>query len=152
MTTATFLPQATDLSAENYLVVGVAICYVRADGETHEVQVLAPIPSAYLEAVLSQVPTSYKQLQGVTLGQVVANNHPQPLPGLSNTVQFGENFVDRAIAAARTYQSHANQPIPVNTTKVDINHSTQKKRILNSKHVVTADDNVKQHKYTHQVL
>jgi hypothetical protein len=154
MTTATPLPQALDLNTDSYLVVGVATCYVRADGETREVTILEPIPSAYLEAVLGQVPTSYQQLQGVTLGQVVADGHPKSLSGVPPETQMGENFVDRAIAAARTYQARPATAalIPVGSIYSEVNYSTQKKRVLNSSHVVTAGDNVKQHEHTHKVL
>jgi hypothetical protein len=154
MTTATPLPQAPDLSTDSYLVVGLATCYVRADGETQQVTVLEPVPSAYLESVLGQVPTSYQQLQAITLGQVVAHDQPQPLPGMPAETQLGENFVDRAIAAARTYQSRPATAalIPVGSTYTDLNYSTEKKRVLNLQNVVTADDNVKQHDHTHKVL
>lgn len=154
MTIATPLPQAPDLSADSYLVVGLATCYVRADGETQQVTVLEPVPSAYLEAVLGQVPTSYKQLQAVTLGQVITDQEPQHLSGLSTETQLGENFVDRAISAARTYQSRpaTAASIPLGSTYTDLNYSTENKRVLNRQNVVTADDNVKQHDHTHKVL
>ncbi|MDA0266956.1 MAG: hypothetical protein O3A14_08335 [Cyanobacteria bacterium] len=154
MTTATPLPQAPDLSTDSYLVVGIATCYIRTDGETREVTILEPVPSAYLESVLNQVPTSYQQIQSVTLGQVVSDGNPQRLLGLSADVQLGENFVDRAIAAARTYQARPATAalLPVGSTYTELNYSTQKKRVLNLSNVVTADDNVKQHAHTHKVL
>lgn len=154
MTTATPLPQAPDLSTDSYLVVGIATCYIRADGETREVTILEPVPSAYLESVLSQVPTSYQQIQSVTLGQVVDDGDPKRLSGLSADVQLGENFVDRAIAAARTYQARPATAalLPIGSTYTELNYSTQKKRVLNLSNVVTADDNVKQHAHTHTVL
>ncbi len=154
MTTATPLPQAPDLTTDSYLVVGLATCYVRTDGETREVTVLEPIPSAYLESVLNQVPTSYRQIQSITLDQVVVDGSPKCLPDLPADVQMGENFVDRAIAAARTYQSRPTTAalLPVGSTYTELNYSTQKKRVLNRSNVVTPDDNVKQHAHTHKVL
>ena len=56
----TLLDEATDLAADDYLVVGLATCFVKEDGEVHEVEVIEPIPSAALEAIVKGIPTSYK--------------------------------------------------------------------------------------------
>ena len=68
--------------------------------------------------------------------------------------QFGNDFVERAIAAARTYHKkpEATQHIPVGSRYDKLNYSLERKRILNSNRVVKTEDNVKQHEYTHKVL
>ncbi|HEY9889536.1 MAG TPA: hypothetical protein V6D02_14120, partial [Candidatus Obscuribacterales bacterium] len=65
-----------------------------------------------------------------------------------------DNFGDRVVAAARTYQSRpaAQALIPSGGSYTALNYSTEKKRVLNSAKVVKAEDNVKQHEYTHKKL
>ncbi|NES95050.1 MAG: hypothetical protein F6K32_07410 [Desertifilum sp. SIO1I2] len=154
MTTAFVYPNASDVSADDYLVVGLATCFLREEGEVREVQVIEPIPSAALEALFKGIPTSYSMACGTTLGSVVAGESiykPQEFP---ETAQFCEDFVQRAIAAVRTYQSRpsAQELIPQGTIKQDFNFSTERKRVLNALNVVQTEDNVKQHEYTHKVL
>ena len=52
MTTA--LSQAPDISTQDYCVFGLATCFVREDGEVEQVQIVEPIPSAALEAILKR--------------------------------------------------------------------------------------------------
>lgn len=153
MTPQTSLPNAPDLSTDDYVVIGLATCFLRNDGELQEVTVAEPVPSAYLEAVFKGVPTAYKSLHGVTLGDVFPNGVPT-LPMAAPTAQLCPDFGARVIAAARTYQARPTTQafIPQGTTYTDLNYSTAKKRILNADNIVTADDNVKQHEYTHKTL
>lgn len=145
---------APDLTDSDYLVVGLATCYVRQEGETQAVTVQEPVPSAYLEALIQGVPTAYQQIQATTLGAIAPNGVPVLLPTAPEGTQYCADFLDRAIAAARTYKNResAKSFIPEGTVYTDINYSTEKKRLLNAEHMVTAEDNVKQHAYTHQVL
>ncbi|HEY9737321.1 MAG TPA: hypothetical protein V6D06_13600 [Trichocoleus sp.] len=154
MSTATVIPNAPDLSAEDYIVMGLSTCFVREDGDTKAVLVAEPVPSAYLEAVLKGVPTSYQSLHGVTLAEVLPNGKPSLFPAAPSEAQLCSDFANRAVAAARTYRSRpaAKDLLPLGTVRTDINYSTAKKRLLNAEHKVTAEDNVKQHEYTHQVL
>lgn len=154
MTTASVYPDAPDLTERDYLVIGLATCFVKADGEVHELQVIEPIPSAALEAIVKGIPTSYRQAWGTTLGAVLADDTPQKPPECPDTAQFSEDFAQRAIAAARTYKSRtvAQEHIPPGTIRDDFNYSTERKRVLNMQRIVTKDDNVKQHDYTHKVL
>lgn len=154
MSTATVLSTAPDLSTEDYLVIGLATCFVREAGETKEVTIAEPVPSAYLEAVFKQVPTSYRSLHGVKLGDVLPQGEPTLIAAAPAGVQLCADFAARAIAAARTYKSRpqAQAHVPLGTTHTDVNYSTAKKRVLNSEHTVTAEDNVKQHEHTHKVL
>lgn len=153
MTTISF-PNAPDLLADDYIVVGLATCFVKEDGEVHSVQVLEPIPSAALEAIVKGIPTSYKLACATKLGNVIDGDKLVVPAGFPSEAQFSDEFVQRATAAARTYKtrSQAKSLIPLGTTRDDFNFSTERKRVLNMKRVVTKDDNVKQHAYTHQVL
>lgn len=154
MTTATSFPNAPDLSADDYLVIGLATCFIKEEGEVYEVQVIEPIPSAALEAIVKGIPTSYQIACATTLGAVLAGETLQKPEGFPESAQFSDEFVQRAIAAARTYKRRevAKSHIPQGTTRQDFKYSTERKRVLNTKRVVTKEDNVKQHAYTHKVL
>ncbi len=153
MTNATPYSNAPDLSTDDYLVVGLATCFIKEDGEVHEVKIAEPIPSASLEAVLKGIPTSYQVARAMTLAEVVGPELKLP-EGFSADVQFCDDFAERAFAVARTYKTRtvAQTHIPLGTEYTDFNFSTERKRILNSERIVKTEDNVKQHSYTHQVL
>ena len=148
-----------DLTSSDYVVVGVATCFVKADGEVQTVNLLEPVPSAYLEVLLKGVPTSYRGVCAIQLGNVLSADGLAQMPDLplvsqQAPVQLCEDFAQRLQAAARTYQTHPHiqQDFPVGTTQTEINFSTEKKRVLNNVTVINDDDNVKQHAYTHQRL
>ncbi|MBD2136180.1 hypothetical protein H6F32_00955 [Anabaena sp. FACHB-1237] len=147
-------PNTDDLSTEDYIVLGLATCFYKEDGEIHEIEVIEPIPSAALEAICKGIPTSYRFAVATTLGAVFDQNQlllPQEFP---ETAQFGDEFVLRLFSAARTYKRRetAQNLIPLGTTKTDLNYSTERKRVLNASRVVTKEDNIKQHSHTHKVL
>lgn len=150
----TSYPTAPDLATEDYLLLGLATCFIKADGEVFQVKVIEPIPSAALEALMKGIPTSYELATATTLGTVLIDDQPQLPPNFPPDTQFCDEFAFRAIAAARTYKSRpaAQAHIPLGTTKTDFNYSTERKRVLNSDRIVKPEDNVKQHAYTHQVL
>lgn len=153
MSTPPSIP-TSDLSHNAYCVLGLAICFVRQESEVKPIQVVEPIPSAALEALNKGITTSYKWAQAMALGDVLANETPTLPAGFPPEAHFCENFTERAIAAARTYSKvpQAQTIIPLGTRKTDFNHSTDRKRVLNAENIVSAEDNVKQHAYTHQVL
>ncbi|MBX2862514.1 MAG: hypothetical protein KTR27_03095 [Leptolyngbyaceae cyanobacterium MAG.088] len=144
------------LSGSDYVIVGLAHCFIKQDGDVVPVKILEPVPSAYFEALLKGVPTSYKALYGMHVGDLLKDDQPivTNLPVDTKDVQVCEDFVERALAAARTYREKADiqTTVPHGQVFADVNFSTEKKRILNVAHKVTADDNVKQHKYTHMTL
>jgi hypothetical protein len=154
MTTATTYPDAPDLSADDYIVVGLATCFIKGDGEVHEVKVVEPIPSAALEAIVQGIPTSYDRACATTLGAVLLGEDPQLPAGFPPESQFCDEFAFRATAAARTYKNRpvAKDHIPLGTTKTDFTFSVDRKRVLNSERIIKTEDNVKQHAYTHQTL
>lgn len=154
MAAATSLNHAPDVSTDSYLVVGLATCFIKEDGEVHEVKIIEPIPSAALEAILKGIPTSYSLACGTTLGELIGGETPQKPAEFPTQTQFCDDFAERAIAAARSYQSRtaAQSHIPLGTKRHDFNYSTERKRVLNQTRVVRQEDDVKQHEYTHKVL
>ena len=154
MTSATALSNAPDLTADDYVVVGLAHCFIKDDGEVLPVTVAEPIPSAALEAILKGIPTSYEIACGTTLGTVLGGESVTLPEGFPPEAQLCDEFVERAIASARTYKRRdvATSHIPVGTSFREFNFSTERKRLLNSENIVSTEDNVKQHAYTHQVL
>lgn len=154
MTTAVTYPNAPDVSADDYILLGLATCFIKQDGEVFQVKVLEPIPSAALEALVKGIPTSYELAVATTLGAVLPGEEPQLLPDFPSETQFCDDFAYRVVAAARTFKSRpeAQAHVPLGTTKTDFNHSTERKRVLNSDRIIKTEDNVKQHAYTHQVL
>jgi hypothetical protein len=145
---------ATDLSADDYTVLGLATCFIKEDGEVHAVQIVEPIPSAALEAILKGIPTSYEAAIATTLASVWVNDAAQIPAEFPATAQLCDEFGDRLAAATRTYKARpvAQNHMAVGTIKRDFNFSTERKRVLNSQRIVKAEDNVKQHEYTHKVL
>lgn len=158
MTIPSSVKNAPDLAADSYVVIGLATCYLRDEDEIKETTVIEPVPSAYLEAVFKGVPTSYRSLHATTLGallQGAEDDESVTLPAAAPAAAcLCSNFTERLLAAARTYRSRpeAQAYVPAGSSRSDTNYSTEKKRILNLKTVVSPEDNVKQHEYTHKVL
>jgi hypothetical protein len=153
MTTAKAL-NGLGISTEDYCVFGLATCFVREDGEVKQVQVIEPIPSAALEALIKGIPTSYQLACAKSLGEIFLDDSLQIPTEFGLEAQFCDEFNERTIAAARTYKSRpeAKKHISLGTVRKDFNYSLEKKRVLNQSNVVTKEDNVKQHSYTHQKL
>ena len=156
MTSGTVFARASDLLPEDYCVLGLATCFIREDGDIHQLTILEPIPSSALEALNKGIPTSYQLACSVTLADIFASDEikvPQQLQGEGN-IQLCDRFAERVAAAARTYKSRpqAKDIVPLGTTKEDFNYSLERKRVLNNSRVVSTDDNVKQHSHTHKVL
>jgi hypothetical protein len=147
------MPTLDDLTTDSYLVVGLATCFIRTEDGVDEIKIIEPIPSAALEILMDGSPTSYEFMMATTLGAVVDGDEPQ-LPAGFPDCQIAKDFVERAIAAARTYQRKpaAQNHIPQGTTKSDMNYSVERKRVLNAARKISKSDNVKQHAYTHQKL
>jgi hypothetical protein len=154
MATATIFPNAPDVSANDYLVLGLATCFYKEDSEVHEVKIVEPIPSAALEAILKGIPTSYQMVCATTLGTVFADDTLHMPDSFPEEATFSDEFAHRAIAASRTYKRRpeAQTHIPVGSTRHEFNYSVERKRVLNASRIVTKEDNVKQHAHTHKVL
>lgn len=146
--------QENDVQQQDYCVFGLATCFLREEGEIHQVKIIEPIPSAALEAIIQGVPTSYELAYATTLGEIVTGDTPTIPPEFPAEAQPCDNLIERALAATRTYKTRpeAQKHIPVGTVRQDLNYSLTKKRVLNNSTVVRTEDNVKQHEYTHKVL
>ena len=146
--------EENDVKQQDYCVFGLATCFLREEGEIHEVKVVEPIPSAALEAIIQGIPTSYELACAKALGDILRDDTPSIPQEFPPEAQLCDNFIERAIAATRTYKTRpeATNHIPVGTLKQDLNYSLAKKRVLNNSNVVKTEDNVKQHEYTHKVL
>ena len=154
--TSTVFAQATDLSSEDYCVLGLATCFVRDEGEIEQLTVLEPIPSAALEALIKGIPTSYQAACSKTLGEIFQGDTvqiPSDFPK-DGKISLCDRFAERVAAATRTYKSRpeAKKHIPLGTLKQDFNYSLERKRVLNNSRAVSSEDNVKQHSHTHKVL
>ena len=146
MATVTLLPNAPDISGDDYCVFGLATCYLKEDGEFFEIQVIEPIPSAALEAILKGIPTSYQLACAKLVGKVIEKEVLQKNLDFPDNAQFCENFAERVAATVRTYKTRteAKSHIPVGTYRDDFNYSLERKRVLNAVNVVRKEDNVKQ--------
>ncbi|MBE9030589.1 hypothetical protein IQ266_12695 [filamentous cyanobacterium LEGE 11480] len=147
---------AADLAAEDYVVLGLATCFTKTDGEVQQLKVVEPIPSATLETLCQGIPTSYEMAIATTLGAIIKDGQTHMPSIFPAEAEVFDDFGDRISASARTYkrtrQAHVKDLMPLGTEKHDFNYSTERKRILNADRTVSADDNVKQHAHTHQVL
>lgn len=154
MASVTLFPSVPDLYTDDYCVFGLATCFFREDGEIHQVEILEPIPSAALEALIKGIPTSYQKAVAKTLGEIFTVDNVKIPVEFPETTKLCEDFNDRVVAAARTYKrrTEAQSHISLGSVYEKFNYSTEKKRLLNMENVVTTDDNVKQHAYTHQTL
>ncbi|MBO9998299.1 MAG: hypothetical protein J7641_04700 [Cyanobacteria bacterium SID2] len=154
MSTATALANAPDVTPEDYVVLGLAVCFIREDDEIVPLQVVEPIPSSALEALLKGIPTSYKSAYALTVGDLFEDDTLQIPEVFPSECQFGHDFVERLIASVRTYQKRpeACKHIAIGATFEGFNHNLDRKRLLNIERVITTEDNVKQHRYTHEVL
>jgi hypothetical protein len=154
MTIMDVLSQASDLSDQDYCVLGLATCFFREEGQIQQVEIIEPIPSAALEAILKKIPTSYKIACAKKIGDILSENEAKIPAEFPENAQFCSDFSERLIAAARTYKKRpsAQTHINLNTIRDDFNYSLERKRILNAENIVKTEDNVKQHAYTHKVL
>lgn len=154
MTTATLILDTPDITTDDYCVFGLATCFLKNDGEFQQVQVIEPLPSAALEAVLKGIPTSYHLVCAKSVGEILSDNTLHIPSEFPTEAQFCEDFNERMIAAVRTYKRRfeATQHIPLGTTKDNFNFSLDRKRVLNAVNVIRTEDNVKQHSHTHKVL
>lgn len=152
MTTDTM--SANDVAADDYIVIGLATCFVKKENKLHPIKIVEPIPSAALEAILKGIPTSYEMAIATTVGSVWPDETPQAPSEFPSDAEFCDDFLFRLQATARSYRSRpvATEHLPLGTLKSDFNFSTERKRMLNAERAVSTEDNVKQHAYTHEVL
>jgi len=145
---------AQETESLNYMVLGLATCFTKRDGEVLPVQVIEPIPSATLETIVAGIPTSYEFAIAVDFHQVVQGDRLFRPDAFPDGARWCEDFLERAIAAARTYQARkmVQSLLPMGEQRHDFKYSVERKRILNGDRLVRPEDNVKQHAYTHEKL
>jgi hypothetical protein len=154
MTATSLFTDVSDLCGSDYCVFGVATCFLRQEGETKQVEVVEPIPSSALEAILKGIPTSYRFACAKTLDEVFQGDTPSLPAEFPQSASFCSDLIERTIAATRTYKTHieARSHIPLGEIRDDFNYSIERKRVLNTGTIVREEDNVKQHSHTHKVL
>ena len=154
MNKAHVLFDETGLKETDYCVFGVATYFTRVDGDLKVVEIMEPIPSAALEALLKGIPTSYKLACAMTLGEVFCKDKVLPPRVLGDRLELPEDLLERTMAAAITYQRHpkATEHISLGSVYEKLNYSVDHKRILNQENIVRSEDNVKQHSHTHKTL
>lgn len=145
------LDRAPDLTAEDYVVLGLATCFLRNEDGVQQVRVIEPIPASALEALMKGVPTSYSKAIALTIDAALNSQLPADFTA---EAELGQEFADRAIAAARTFKRRPESStfIPMGTSYDRFIYSLERKRVLNPSRNVTKDDNVKQHAHTHAKL
>lgn len=145
------LDRAPDLTAEDYVVLGLATCFLRDEDGVQQVRVIEPIPASALEALMKGVPTSYSKAIALTIDAALNSQIPADFTA---EAELGQEFGDRAIAAARTFKRRPESStfIPMGTSYDRFIYSLERKRVLNPSRNVTKDDNVKQHAHTHAKL
>lgn len=152
--TITSLLSAEDISTQDYCVLGLSTCFLKQEGELHQVEIIEPIPSAALETLVKGIPTSYQFACAKLVKDLIKGDELQIPPEFPETAQLCDDFLSRLIATIRTYKARpqAQAYIPVGTKRDDFNYSLERKRVLNAVNVVRTEDNVKQHSHTHKVL
>jgi hypothetical protein len=143
-----------EVSPDAYVVLGIATCFIKEEGKLQSLRVMEPIPSATLETLCQGIPTSYEIAIATTVDAVWQQGQPVIPAQFPSDIELGADFEDRLLATARSYRAkpQAKDLIAAGQTKTDFNFSTERKRLLRANRVVRAEDNVKQHAYTHQVL
>ncbi|YAI82805.1 MAG: hypothetical protein ACQJCO_04410 [cyanobacterium endosymbiont of Rhopalodia sterrenbergii] len=71
MATVTFLPNTPDILTDDYCLFCLATCYFKEDREFIEIQVIEPIPSAALGAILKDIHTSCQLVFARAVGKVI---------------------------------------------------------------------------------
>lgn len=140
-----------DTKEEDYVTLGVAKVFRRREGELENLLIVEPLPASALDCVARlKVPTSYVRLWATTLGKVpdAISELPSSLVLDGESVAWGESFTERIQASARTYRRDPNVValLPTGAIFSDLNHSVERKRLIEDDWVPDFDDNVKQDK------
>lgn len=116
-----------------------------------ELLVIEPVPASALDCVARlKVPTSYLRLWGTTLGDVpeTIDELPKGVIREGENVAFGESFTERSQSSARTYRRSPEiaKMLPTGQITEDLNHSIERKRLIEDDWEPDFSDNVKQDK------
>ncbi|TFJ84094.1 hypothetical protein NSK_004567 [Nannochloropsis salina CCMP1776] len=155
---STHVKELAALNPEDYVAIGLAMCYkINDGGKLDEVLVMEPLTAGTLECLALGVPTSYKRVMGLTCGELfngedLRNPSDVNIEALrplakGETVSECEDMLIRSMAAARTFKRRVEaQIIPLGEVADDFNFNTEKKRVLNQVFEPSFADNVKQDK------
>jgi len=121
MATATSYPNAPDLSADDYIVIGLATCFIKEEGEVHQVQIVEPIPSAALEAITKFLPLPAGLCNDFRA--VLAGETPQRPAGFPESAQFGDESFNEC-----------SQPVPTSVAKSRNPHSQAQPAMTSNTH------------------
>jgi hypothetical protein len=140
-----------DTKAEDYITVGVAKVYRRRDGVLEDLLIVEPLPASALDCVARlKVPTSYLRLWATTLGEIpdAISELPDSLVLEGESVAWAEAFTERSQASARTYRRDPEvvKLLPTGVIFSDLNHSVERKRLIEDDWEPDFNDNVKQDK------
>lgn len=140
-----------DTKAEDYITVGVAKVFKRREGKMEDMLIVEPLPASALDCVARlKVPTSYVRLWATTLGEIpdAISELPDTLVLEGENVAWGEAFTERSQASARTYRRDPDVValLPTGVIFSDVNHSVDRKRLIEDDWEPDFDDNVKQDK------
>ena len=152
----------TPLVADDYVAVGLACCFL-LDPDTQKVEeayIYEPLTAGTLETIHLGVPTSYKRVIGISIGELFQGNEDINNPTTVNrealtqlfdgmeSVTEAEEFVVRTLCAARTFRRRveAKSVVDIGNMRDNFNFDVTRKRILNEVYEPSFDDNVKQDK------
>ncbi len=137
-----------DTKADDFLTIGVAKVFRRKESKIEELLIIEPLPASALDCVARlQVPTSYMRIWATTLGELPDRIDEFPESVRSNEkLAFGEDFTERCQASARTYRRSPEivDLLPIGSIFSDVNHSVERKRIIDDDWEPDFSDNVKQ--------
>jgi len=142
----------TGCKGTDYLALGVSHCFEKKESKLVDKFVVEPLTAGTLESLQNGARTAFKVVAGVTFDEATCGELSK-LPACLQAydgVTFGEDFLHRASAAARTWQRPHSQEnllgiVPVGEERSDWNFDhTRHKRILNYENKVSDDDNIKQ--------
>jgi hypothetical protein len=140
-----------DTEAGDYVTLGVAKVFRRTEGKLEDMLIVEPLPASALDCVARlKVPTSYLRLWTTRLGDVpdAISELPDTLVLAGESVAFADSFTERSQASARTYRRSPEIAglLPLGVIFSDLNHSTERKRLVEDDWEPDFNDNVKQDK------
>eukprot|EP00741_Cyanophora_paradoxa_P011222 tig00020554_g10842.t1 len=146
-----------DLAADDTMLLGVAKAYIKgADPkDLHEVMLIEPVTCATVGSLRKGAVTSYVSLHLTTVGAVLVGDEPARPDGIPEETRFCDDFIERAVAAARTWRNvsaEIKQSELSILPELKLNTNFDKKRVLNMKYEPSDADNVKQHPLTNKTV
>lgn len=90
-----------NVGALSYLVLGLATCFIKKDGEVIPGQVIEPIPSATLETIVARIPTSYEFAFATDFHAVIQGEKLIRPEGFPEGSRGCEDFIDHRLGSIR---------------------------------------------------